>query len=162
MKTNVIILEEYNLLRKEILKEINKVFSSGQLILGPKVKLFENKFSKFVKHKYGIGVNSGTGLQFILSGKIGKGDEVITVSNTAVPTVSAIVSTGAKPVFVDVNEDDYLINVSKIVQKITKRTKAIIPVNLYGQCADYDSINKIAKKNNLLVLEDRLSQLGLL
>ena len=163
MKTNVwSYLEEYNLLRKEILKEINKVFSSGQLILGPKVKLFENKFSKFVKHKYGIGVNSGTdALQIaLLSGKIGKGDEVITVSNTAVPTVSAIVSTGAKPVFVDVNEDDYLINVSKIVQKITKRTKAIIPVNLYGQCADYDSINKIAKKNNLLVLEDCAQSTG--
>jgi len=85
---------------------------------------------------------------------IKKNDEVITVSNTAVPTVSAIVSCNAKPIFVDINADDYLINPSLIEEKITKKTKAIIPVNLYGQSANYSKINKIAKKYNLKVIED--------
>ena len=81
-------------------------------------------------------------------------------SNTAVPTVSAIVSCGAKPVFVDVNEYDYLINTNKIEEAINKKTKAIIPVNLYGQCADYDKILPIAKKNKLLVVEDCAQSAG--
>ena len=102
--------EEYNSIRKQILKEVDKVFSSGQLILGKNVKSLESNFSKYLKLKYGIGVNSGTdAIQIaLMSAKIGRGDEVITVPNTAVPTVSAIVSSGAKPVFVDVNEYDYL------------------------------------------------------
>jgi dTDP-3-amino-2,3,6-trideoxy-4-keto-D-glucose/dTDP-3-amino-3,4,6-trideoxy-alpha-D-glucose/dTDP-2,6-dideoxy-D-kanosamine transaminase len=163
MKINVwSYLEEYKLLKKEILREVDRVFSSGKLILGPKVQLFEQQFSNFLKLKHGISVNSGTdAIQIaLMSAKIGAGDEVITVSNTAVPTVSAIVSTGAKPVFVDINKSDYLINVDEIEKKITKKTKAIIPVNLYGQCADYQSINKIAKKYNLLVLEDCAQSTG--
>ena len=134
--------DEYKRYRRQILKEVDKVFSSGQLILGNKVKLLEHNFSKYLKLKYGIGVNSGTdALQIaLMSAKVGKGDEVITVSNTAVPTVSAIVSCGAKPVFVDINQDDYLIDVNKIEKSITIKTKAIIPINLYGQCADYDKI----------------------
>ena len=140
--------EEYKSIRKQILKEVDKVFSSGQLILGKNVKSLESNFSKYLKLKYGIGVNSGTdAIQIaLMSAKIGRGDEVITVSNTAVPTVSAIVSCGAKPVFVDVNEYDYLINTNKIEEAINKKTKAIIPVNLYGQCADYDKILTIAGK----------------
>jgi len=154
--------DEYKRYRRQILKEVDKVFSSGQLILGNKVKLLEHNFSKYLKLKYGIGVNSGTdALQIaLMSAKVGKGDEVITVSNTAVPTVSAIVSCGAKPVFVDINQDDYLIDVSKIEAAINKKTKAIIPVNLYGQCADYKSILKIAKKNNLIVIEDCAQSAG--
>jgi len=95
-----------------------------------------------------------------MSAKIGRGDEVITVPNTAVPTVSAIVSCGAKPVFVDINEDDYLIDVNKIEKSITRKTKAIIPINLYGQCADYDKILLIAKKNKLIVIEDCAQSAG--
>ena len=84
---------------------------------------------------------------------IKKNDEIITVSNTAVPTVCAIVSCGAKPVYVDINEKDYLIDVSLIERKITKKTKALlIPVNLYGQSANYLEINRIAKKYNLKLL----------
>lgn len=154
--------EEYKSIRKQILKEVDKVFSSGQLILGKNVKSLESNFSKYLKLKYGIGVNSGTdAIQIaLMSAKIGRGDEVITVSNTAVPTVSAIVSCGAKPVFVDVNEYDYLININKIEEAINKKTKAIIPVNLYGQCADYDKILPIAKKNKLLVVEDCAQSAG--
>jgi len=163
MKINVwSYLKEYKSLKKEILKEIDTVFSSGKLILGPKVSLFEKQFSQFLKLKYGISVNSGTdAIQIaLMAAKIGRGDEVITVSNTAVPTVSAIVSCGAKPVFIDVNVNDYLINVDQIEKKISKKTKAIIPVNLYGQCADYEEIMKIAKKHKLLVLEDCAQSTG--
>ena len=154
--------EEYKKHRKKILKEVDKVFSSGQLILGNKVKLLEKKFSKYLNLKYGIGVNSGTdALQIaLMAARIGKGDEVITAPNTAVPTISAIVSSGAKPVFVDINEDDYLINSNKIESVINKKTKAIIPINLYGQCADYEKILKVAKKNKLIVIEDCAQSAG--
>ena len=154
--------EEYKSIRKKILKEVDKVFSSGQLILGKNVRSLELNFSRYLNLKYGIGVNSGTdAIQIaLMSAKIGRGDEVITVPNTAVPTVSAIVSCGAKPVFVDINEDDYLIDVNKIEKVINKKTKAIIPVNLYGQCADYDKILTIAKKNKLLVIEDCAQSVG--
>ena len=154
--------EEYNSLKKEILKEVDRCFSSGQLILGKRVKLLESSFSKYLKLKYGVGVNSGTdALQIaLMSAKIGKGDEVITVSNTAVPTISAIVSCGATPVFVDINEEDYLIDVNKIEKVISTKTKAVIPVNLYGQCADYDQILKIAKRYKLLVIEDCAQSTG--
>ncbi len=154
--------EEYRGIRKQILKEVDKVFSSGQLILGKNVKSLESNFSKYLKLKYGIGVNSGTdAIQIaLMSAKIGRGDEVITVPNTAVPTVSAIVSCGAKPIFVDVNKNDYLIDVNKIEESINKRTKAIIPVNLYGQCADYDKILAIAKRNKLIVIEDCAQSAG--
>ena len=163
MKINVWSYEdEYKSLGKKILKEVDKVFSSGQLILGKNVKSLETNFSKYLKLKYGIGVNSGTvAIQIaLMSAKIGSGDEVITVPNTAVPTVSAIVSCGAKPVFVDINQDDYLIDVNKIEEAINKKTKAIIPVNLYGQCADYDKILKIAKRNKLLIIEDCAQSAG--
>ena len=154
--------EEYKSIKKQILKEVDKVFSSGQLILGKNVKFLEHNFSNYLKLKYGIGVNSGTdAIQIaLMSAKIGKDDEVITTSNTAVPTVSAIVSCGAKPVFVDINKDDYLIDVDKIKEVINKKTKAIIPVNLYGQCADYDKILPIAKKNKLIVIEDCAQSTG--
>ena len=154
--------EEYRSIRKKILKEVDKVFSSGHLILGKNVRTLELNFSRYLKLKYGIGVNSGTdAIQIaLMSAKIGRDDEVITVPNTAVPTVSAIVSCGAKPVFVDINKDDYLIDVNKIEEVINKKTKAIIPVNLYGQCADYDKILTIAKKNKLLVIEDCAQSVG--
>ena len=154
--------EEYKILKKKILNEVDKVFSSGQLILGKNVKSLEYNFSKYLNLKYGIGVNSGTdAIQIaLMSAKVGKGDEVITVPNTAVPTVSAIVSCGAKPIFVDIKEEDYLIDIKKLEKSITKKTKCIIPVNLYGQCADYDKILKIAKKHKLIVIEDCAQSTG--
>jgi aminotransferase EvaB len=155
-------LEGYKKHRTKILKLVDNVFKSGNLILSDEVKKFENCFSKFTNNKYGIGVNSGTdALQIaLMSLNIKSKDEVITVSNTAVPTVSAIVSCNAKPVFVDVSEKDFLINVDLIEDKINKNTKAIIPVNLYGQCADYDKINLIAKKHKLKVIEDCAQSVG--
>ncbi len=155
-------LPEYEKHKKKILALVDNVFKSGNLILSNEVSDFENQFSKFTNNKYGIGVNSGTdALQIsLMSVNIKSGDEVVTVSNTAVPTVSAIISCNAKPVFVDINEDDFLINPNLIESKINKNTRAIIPVNLYGQSADYDKINKIAKKYRLKVIEDCAQSAG--
>ena len=157
-------LEDYQRNKKKILEITDRVFSSGNLILSNEVINFENNFSNFTNNNFGVGVNSGTdALQIaLMSIGIKKDDEVITVSNTAVPTVSAIISCNAKPIFVDVNENDFLMNASLIEQKITKKTKAIIPVNLYGQSANYELINKISKKNNLKVIEDCAQSAGAL
>ena len=157
-------LEDYSKNRKKILDLIDKVFQSGNLILSKEVANFEKNFSKFTSNTYGIGVNSGTdALQIsLMSIGIKKGDEVITVSNTAVPTVSAIVACNAKPVFVDINKHDFLMNPSLIEEKINKRTKAIIPVNLYGQSANFEEIKIISKKNNLKIIEDCAQSSGAL
>ena len=155
-------LEDYKKNKEKILKISDRVFGSGNLILSKEVMNFENNFAKFTNSNYGIGVNSGTdALQIaLMSIGIKRDDEVLTVSNTAVPTVSAIISCNAKPVFVDVNEEDFLINTKLIEKKITKKTKAIIPVNLYGQSANYESIKKISKKYNLKIIEDCAQSTG--
>jgi len=149
-------LIEYAEEKKEILSAIEEVLDSGCLILGQKVKEFEEQYAAYINIKYGIGVANGTDAIFLAlkALDIKAGDEVITVSNTAIPTVSAIVSTGATPVFVDIIQDTYLIDVSQIESVITKRTKCILPVHLFGQCADMDAIKNIATKYNLYIIED--------
>ena len=149
-------LSEYKEIKEEILKAVDEVFSSGWLILGSKVKEFEEAFSKYCSLKYGVGVNSGTDAIFLAlkALNIGEGDEVITVSNTAVPTVSAICAAGAKPVFVDVLKDSYLMDTSKIEEKINKKTKCILPVHLYGQAVELEAILDICKNNNIALVED--------
>lgn len=123
---------------------------------GNHVKAFEEEFANYCGTSHAIGVNSGTdALRFALVGLgIGEGDEVITVPNTFIATTESISQVGATPVFVDIDPDTYLIDPAKIEAKITAKTKAIIPVHLYGQLADMDSIMKIAEKHNLKVLED--------
>ena len=118
-------LEDYKKNKKKILSITDKVFSSGNLILSKEVLSFEKNFSTFTNNKFGIGVNSGTDALQIALMSIGvrKNDEVITVSNTAVPTVSAIISCNAKPVFVDVNEADFLINTALIEKKLPKKQR---------------------------------------
>jgi aminotransferase EvaB len=157
-------IDEYKKNKSKILNLVDKVFKSGKLILADQVLNFEKEFAKFTSNKFGVGVNSGTDALQISLMSIGTkiGDEIITVSNTAVPTVSAIVSCGAKPVFVDINERDFLINTDLIERKITNKTKAIIPVNLYGQSADYIKIKKIAKKYKLKIIEDCAQSTGAL
>jgi aminotransferase EvaB len=149
-------IKEYEGEKDEIHSAIDEVLNSGYLILGEKVKKFEDQFSSYCNVKYGVGVNSGTDAIFLglKALNIGENDEVITVSNTAVPTVSAITATGAKPVFVDVEPDTYLMDTSKVENVITERTKCIIPVHLFGQCVDMDILQGIAKKYNLFILED--------
>lgn len=123
---------------------------------GNHVKEFEAEFAKYCGTEHAIGVNSGTdALRFALIALgVGKGDEVITVPNTFIATTEAISQVGATPVFVDVDPDTYLMNPARIEAKITEKTRAIVPVHLYGQLADMDSIMAIAEKYNLKVLED--------
>jgi dTDP-3-amino-2,3,6-trideoxy-4-keto-D-glucose/dTDP-3-amino-3,4,6-trideoxy-alpha-D-glucose/dTDP-2,6-dideoxy-D-kanosamine transaminase len=147
---------EYEELRDEILAAVDRVFKSGQLILGPEGAAFEQDMAAYVGVSGGVGVNSGTDAITIALAAVGvcAGDEVITVPNTAVPTVSAIQTLGATPVLVDIRDDNFLIDVDQIEAAITPRTRAIVPVHLYGQCADLDPILAIASRHGLKVVED--------
>ena len=131
---------------KKISYGIKKTLNSGQIFFGNELLKFEKNFIKKCRSKYGVAVGSGTDALFIALKSLGikKGDEVITAANTAIPTISAIRSTGAMPKLVDI-DDNYLIDVSKIEAEITK-TKVIIPVHLYGQVCNMDKIKKICKK----------------
>ena len=155
MKTYWSYLEEYKDLKKKILISIDKTLRRGKIFFGKELSNFEKQFIKINKLKYGVAVGSGTDALYIslLALGIGKNDEVITVSNSAIPTASSIRSTGANIRFVDVGKD-YLIDVKKIEKNISKRTKAIIPVHLYGNPCNMDKIKKIAKKYNLKIIED--------
>src|SRR5437868_1199830 len=155
---------EYDELRDEILAAVDRVFKSGQLILGPEGITFERDMAAYVGVSGGVGVNSGTDAIFIALAAAGvaAGDEVITVPNTAVPTVSAIQVLGARPVFVDIRDDDFLMDVSQIEAAITPRTRAIVPVHLYGQCVDLDPLMEIAKRHGLKVIEDCAQSQGAL
>jgi len=146
---------EYLYLKREIDFAIKEVMMSGRYILGKKVESFEQQFSKYLGAKYCIGVGNGLeALQIALMALgIGKDDEVITTAHSAVATALAIKAVGAKPVFVDIDEY-YHLDSSKIEKKITSRTKAILPVHLYGQMADILEIKRIAKKHSLFVIED--------
>ncbi len=141
--------------KKTINQKINKSLNSGLIFFGEELKEFEKKFINKYKSKYGIAVGSGTDSLFISLKTLGikKGDEVITAANTAIPTISAIRSAGAIPKLVDIG-DDYLIDVSKIENEITKKTKVIIPVHLYGQTCDMDKIIEISKIYKLKIIED--------
>jgi dTDP-4-amino-4,6-dideoxygalactose transaminase len=163
MKINLVdIQKQYREHEKEIDAAIKKVTTKGDFILGEDVKLFEEEFAKFCDTKYCIGVASGTdALFFALKAlEIGAGDEVITAANTFIATTLAISMTGAKPVLVDMDPRTYNIDISQIEKKITKKTKAIIPVHLYGQPADIDPIKKLAKKYKLKILEDAAQAQG--
>jgi dTDP-4-amino-4,6-dideoxygalactose transaminase len=153
---------QYELIKKEVDQAIKRVLSSGVFIGGEEVEEFEKEFAKFCGTKYAIGVNSGTDALF-LSLKvlgIGSGDEVITTPFTFIATAEAIINCNAKPVFVDINPNTFNIDASKIEKAINKRTKAIIPVHLFGQMADMDQIIRIAKKYNLYVIEDAAQAVG--
>lgn len=147
---------EYVEISEEVTHAIHRVLESGWFILGDELKKFEEEFSKYIGTKHGIGVNSGSDALFLALKAlgIGKGDEVITVSHTFISTVDAIVRNGAKPVFVDIDPDTYCIDVTKVEGGITKKTRAIIPVHLYGHPADMEPIMEIAEKYNLSVVED--------
>ncbi|MFM6729010.1 MAG: DegT/DnrJ/EryC1/StrS family aminotransferase, partial [Dolichospermum sp.] len=133
---------QYEQLRPIIDQVTQEVYDSGWFILGKQVQQFEANFAQYCSAKYAVGVGSGTEalhLALIACG-VNPGDEVITVSNTCVPTLSAISFAGAIPIFVDLNEEDYNISPQLIERRITEKTKAILPVHLYGQCADMDAI----------------------
>ena len=147
---------EYSSLSVELNQKILTILQSGLYILGDEVKKFEEDFSNMIGSKHAVSVNSGSDALFIAinSLDIGENDEVITVSHTFISTADAIVRNGAKPIFVDINPETYCINASKIEEKITDKTKAILVVHLYGHPVDMDPILKIVKKYNILLIED--------
>lgn len=153
---------QYASLQEELDNAVLGVLHSGKYILGEKVENFEKKFAEYCGVKYAVGVGNGTDALVIalLACGVKAGDEVITSAMSFFATAEAIGSVGAIPVFVDCTEDTFLIDPDKIEERITKKTKAIIPVHLYGQCADMDSINAIASKYNLKVIEDTAQAAG--
>ncbi len=146
----------YRLLKREIDKAIKNVLKSGWYILGPELAMFEKEFAKYHGVKYAVGVANGTdAIELALrAAGVGKGDEVITVSHTAVATVCAIERAGAKPIFVDIDPATYTIDPQKAEIAITSKTKAILPVHLYGQPADIRKLTLLAKRKKLILIED--------
>ena len=153
---------QYASIKGEIDGAISEVVESSQLILGPRVKAFEADFAVYCQSRFVFGVNSGTSalhLALLVAG-VGPGDEVITVSYTFVATVAGILYTGATPVFVDIDPLTCNIDPAKIEAAITPRTKVIMPVHLYGTCAEMDPILDIARRHNLIVIEDAAQAVG--
>lgn len=149
-------------IRSQIKENIAKVLAHGQYIMGPEVKELETQLAAYTGAKYCLTVANGTDALLIALMALGvkAGDEVITTPFTFIATGEMIALIGAKPVFVDIDERTYNIDPQKIEAAITPRTKAIMPVSLYGQCADFDTINPIAKKYNLPVIEDAAQSFG--
>jgi dTDP-4-amino-4,6-dideoxygalactose transaminase len=148
--------KQYRSIKSEIDEAVMSVLDSAQFVLGNEVAAFENEFAAYNGAQYAIGVSSGTSALHLalLAAGIGPEDEVVTVPFTFVATVAAICYTGAKPVFVDIARDSFTMDVRRLEAVITDRTKAILPVHLYGQPADMDPILDIARRRNLLVIED--------
>ena len=147
---------QYASIKTEVDEAISEVVESCQFILGPRVEAFEADFAAYCQSRFAFGTNSGTSALHValMAAGVGAGDEVITVSYTFVATVAAILHTGATPVFVDIDPLTCNIDPARIEAAITPATKVIMPVHLYGTCADMDPILDIARRHNLLVIED--------
>jgi dTDP-4-amino-4,6-dideoxygalactose transaminase len=153
---------QYHNIKKEIDANIQEVLESGQYVMGPMLKRFEGELAKYHDMKYAIGVGNGTDAIWLclMALGIGEGDEVITHPNTFFATAEAIWIAGATAVFVDCDPKTACIDPAKIEAAITPKTKAIVPVHLYGQCADMKAIRKIADKHKLAVIEDNAQAIG--
>lgn len=149
-------LEEYEQEREEILAAVDGVFRSGQLVMGPEVESFEREFAAYHGVAETVGVDNGTNALVLALRAlgVGEGDEVVTVSNTAAPTVVAIDAVGARPVFVDIDPDTYLMDTDQLPEAITDRTACLVPVHLYGQCVPMEPVMSLAAEHGLKVLED--------
>jgi dTDP-4-amino-4,6-dideoxygalactose transaminase len=147
---------QYLAIKPEIDAAISEVLESAQFVLGPAVAAFEKQFARFCEAKHAVGVNSGTSAIHLalLALGVGPGDEVITVPHTFVATVAAIHYCGARPVYVDIDETSYTMDPAGLEKAITPRTKAILPVHLYGQSAPLDEIVAIGRRRGLRVIED--------
>lgn len=147
---------QYRSIKPAIDAAVLGVLESSQFVLGQEVEAFENEFAAYCHTQHAIGVNSGTSALHLalLAAGIGPGDEVVTVTFTFVATAAAIIYAGARPVFVDIEPRSFTMDVNQIEGVITPRTKAILPVHLYGQPADMDPILEIARRHGLVVIED--------
>ena len=154
--------EQYLSNKKKIDSAVKKILTSNSYILSNEVINFEKNFSKYCNCKYGVAVNSGTDALIIslMSLDIKRNDEVITTSHTALATISAILAVGAKPVLIDINLKDYCLDINKLEKSITKKTKAIVPVHIYGQSGDMFKLVNIAKKFKLKIVEDCAQSVG--
>ena len=153
---------QYAAIKDEVMQAINEVCDSQSFALGPAVAEFEEKIAAYCNSSYAIGVSSGTDALIVslMALEIKPGDEVITTPFTFFATAGSIVRLGAKPVFVDVDPDSYNIDPSAIEQKITEKTRAIVPVHLFGQVAQMKTITEIARRHNLAVIEDAAQAIG--
>jgi dTDP-4-amino-4,6-dideoxygalactose transaminase len=153
---------QYSSIRMEIKAAIDQVLDSQHFILGPQVKALEEEVARYCGRQFGVGVASGTdALTLALSTSgIGTGDEVIVPSFSFIATADSVSLLGATPVFVDIDPETFCIAPEQLIGKITSRTRAIIPVHLYGQSADMDEIVDIARKHNLVVIEDNAQAIG--
>lgn len=154
--------KQYEVIKPDVDKGVLNVLSFANFIMGDNVKIFEKEFADYIGTKHSISVANGTDALIIALKAlgIGEGDEVITSPFTFFATAESISAVGATPVFVDVRRDTFNLDPKKIEEKITSKTKAIMPVHIFGQCADMDEINKIAEKHNLKVIEDACQAVG--
>lgn len=150
------ISRQYNLLKDELKEAVNRVLDNQSFILGPEVEKLEKSFAEYCNTKYAVGCSSGTSALFLanMSLDLNPGDEVITTPFTFIATASSIVSAGLKPVFVDIDDVTYNMNTNEIKKAITKKTKVILPVHIYGQPCNMSEIMEIAGQNSLFVVED--------
>lgn len=153
---------QYQSIKPEIDAAVMKTLEDCSFVLGPQVASFEERFAAYCDSEFGVGVNSGTNALFLglLAAGIGEGDEVITVPHTFIASASAIHYTGAKVVFCDIDPVSFTMDPEALEAAITPRTKAVMPVHLYGQMADMDAIMAIAKKHGLIVIEDAAQSHG--
>jgi dTDP-4-amino-4,6-dideoxygalactose transaminase len=153
---------QFQPLRAEIMAEIQTVCDEQGFILGPRLVAFEESIARYIGSRYAVGCASGSDalLLSLMAMGVGHRDEVITIPFTFFATAGAVSRLGAKPVFVDIQPDTFNIDPALIEQAITPRTKAIIPVHLFGQCADMSAINEIAKRKKIYVIEDACQAIG--
>jgi dTDP-4-amino-4,6-dideoxygalactose transaminase len=154
--------QQYAVIREEVLRATEEIYDSQMFILGPRVDAFERDFAAYCNTKHSLGVSSGTDalLEALMVLGIGEGDDVIVPAYSFFATAGVVSRTGARPVFVDIDLADYNIDVTKIEERITTRTKAIMPVHLFGQSADMNPIMEIAQRHNLSVIEDAAQAVG--
>jgi aminotransferase EvaB len=149
-------LAEYETERDEILEAVDTVFRSGRLILGESVRRFESEFATYCGVRHGVGVDNGTNAIALALNAAGvqRGDDVITVSNTAAPTVVATAAVGTRVRFVDIDRETYLMDTAQLESALTERTTCVLPVHLYGQCVAMAPVRRFAEKHGLVVVED--------
>jgi len=150
------------LIRKSVIKKIDKIFDHGQYIMGPEVKKLENELINFSGAKYCITCSNGTDaiLMALMAIDVKPGDEVITSPFSFIAATEMILLLGAKPIFADICEKTFNINTNDLEKKISKKTKAIIPISLFGQCAELNEINQLAKRYKITVIEDAAQSFG--
>jgi dTDP-4-amino-4,6-dideoxygalactose transaminase len=156
------LLAQYGPLRQEIRQAIDQVCDTQALILGPAVERFEKRLAGYCGTKHALGVSSGTDaiLCALMALEIGPGDEVIVPSFTFFATAGCVARVGATPVFCDIDPDTFNLDVADAARRVTKKTRAIMPVHLFGQCADMEAVNQLASAHNLKVIEDAAQAIG--